>query len=178
MLFRSGTVDGLFPGATRTLMVHVDNPSNSPLDLTGITTKAISSNQGCDPSVLAFDDSNVRKTIAPHSSVEVPVQVRMSTSAPDACIGVGFQLSYVGVGITAGTGAISQLANTTATAANTTSTTTSIGRHAAIESANSPDSLGRTDADVARKIAGRAILVLAGSLLMALVCRIRQQRLR
>ena len=91
-----GNLVGLYPGLTTKLRVKVTNRGASPITLTQLKAKVKSTTVGCSASTLKISPFKGRKRIGRHATVKLRLPARMSASAPDACQGTRYQLSYSG----------------------------------------------------------------------------------
>lgn len=92
----SGSVTGLYPGASLPLVLAVSNPHQFTILVNSITTSVGSPSAGClstNLKVTAFVGS---LSVAPKGTSNVTLVATLSHSAPDACQGVVFPLQYSG----------------------------------------------------------------------------------
>jgi hypothetical protein len=94
----SGKLTGLYPGATRELVLVVHNPQMFPIVVTSITTTVASPSAGCQASNLVVTAFSGELPLRARTSAEVSVPVLMRHVAPDACQGAVFPLTYSGLG--------------------------------------------------------------------------------
>lgn len=91
-----GHVGGLFPGASRRLVIAVHNRSRRSLRVRSITTRVRDAKRGCRARNLRVSAFRGRLRIGPRRSRRVAVRVRMLPSAPAACQGAVFRLAFRG----------------------------------------------------------------------------------
>ena len=89
---------GLFPGADTTVPVTVRNPQQYALLIRSATISVIDASPQCVASNVTAFPFTGDVTVAAGVSVTIPVRMRMSPSAPDACQGATFPLSLRGTG--------------------------------------------------------------------------------
>lgn len=93
----SGSVAGLYPGASLPLALTVSNPEPFTLVVTSITTSVGSHAAACPAS-----DANVTSfagalAVPAHAEAQVVVTATLLHVAPDACQGATFAFSYSGL---------------------------------------------------------------------------------
>ena len=91
-----GNLVGLYPGLSTKVRVKVTNRGASPITLTQLKAKVKSTTVGCSAGTLKISPFKGRKRIGRHATVTVRLPARLSASAPDACQGTRYQLSYTG----------------------------------------------------------------------------------
>jgi hypothetical protein len=95
----SGEVDGLFPGADVTLDARVTNPHPFAIRVMSTSATVLDASEGCPASMLQVGDSQAPVEVPPGGTGIVPLDVRMSRNAPDACQGVTWPLRFTGTAI-------------------------------------------------------------------------------
>lgn len=93
----AGSVAGLFPGFGMTLMLTVTNPQPFKIVVTSITTSVGNANVGCTAANVSIAAFSGKLLVPAQGSAHTSVPVSMAASAPDACIGATFPLSYRGL---------------------------------------------------------------------------------
>lgn len=100
----ASTTGDLYPGFTGgDLSFDVANPNNFPVVITGLTTGAITSDNGlCDDTNITLDDLSTGLSItvsanATAESVTIPDVVSMVNNAADACQGATFTVQIPSV---------------------------------------------------------------------------------
>ena len=177
----SGSVGGLYPGAVAQLPVRVDNPEPRALRLESITIVAANANEGCDATNFSSAGFQGSLIVPARGSLVVPVEVRMPRSAPDACQGATFALTFGGSGELV-TGPPDTPPSTTVTTrqppttGRPTTTTTSPGFAGRDDESVSDDQLSRTGASslTVPFVAAGSALVLVGFLVVAIARRSRK----
>jgi hypothetical protein len=92
----AGDVTGLYPGATRSLTLTVTDRRTFPILVTSITTAVGGGRPGCPAADLRVGPFTGGVSVAGEGSAQVVVTVSMLRSAPNACQGAVFPLSYHG----------------------------------------------------------------------------------
>ena len=98
----TGEVDGLYPGAMKTLDARVTNPLPFTIRVTSLGASVGNASPGCLASMLEVDTSTTTVDVAPGATGTVPVRVRMDHSAPDACESVTFPLVFAATAVDTG----------------------------------------------------------------------------
>ncbi|HZR12034.1 MAG TPA: hypothetical protein VFC33_02175 [Acidimicrobiia bacterium] len=88
-----GEVDGLYPSATRTLAVRVDNPNAIPLRVTTVAVTVHDASPRCLATNLATSGFSGALVVPARGSDSIGVTVRMARTAPDACQDATFPLT-------------------------------------------------------------------------------------
>jgi hypothetical protein len=99
----AGEIDGLYPGAQATLEAQVTNPHAFAIRVISTTVTVLDASPACPASMLEIGDSQATVEIPPGETRTVPLDVRMSLSAPNACQGATWPLQFTGTAV--GTGA-------------------------------------------------------------------------
>jgi len=96
----SGSVDGLYPGATRTMALTLSNtPNAGRLVVTSVKVESVSVDKGgCHSDVVSSDGWSGKKSIPKNGTATISVDVSMDTDAPTDCQGATFTLEYTGTG--------------------------------------------------------------------------------
>jgi|SRR4051794_538500 hypothetical protein len=97
-LVLSGSVKGLYPGATAKLRVSVRNRLALRLRVTRIAVTAGDANRSCRRGNLTFGHFRGRLSVPAHRRRFVNLEVTMARAAPEACKNATFRLSLRGVG--------------------------------------------------------------------------------
>jgi len=95
----AGEVDGLYPGAEATLEARVTNPHPFAILVTSTTASALDANPACPASMIEIGDLVAAVVIPPGGTGSVPLDVRMSAGAPDACQGATWPLEFTGTAV-------------------------------------------------------------------------------
>lgn len=93
----SGSVRGLYPGASRKLRLVVTNRHKFAIIVRSISTAVGSRAAGCRGSNLTVTRFAGRLKVRAHSSAHTSVRVTLKSTAPDPCQGVVFRLKYSGL---------------------------------------------------------------------------------
>ena len=94
----SGSMNGLFPGATLPIVLSVFNPNNTQITVTSISTTVGNASSKCHAGYLTVAAFSGSLPVASGQTVSVAVDATMSHSAPNSCEGVVFPLHYSGLG--------------------------------------------------------------------------------
>ena len=97
----SGRVEGLRPGGTRPLALTVENPNSVAIRVTSITVAAGAARPGCPGSSLVVPRWTGSLAVPRRGTASVSVDVRLPGSAPDACQGAVWPLTYGGTAVKA-----------------------------------------------------------------------------
>jgi hypothetical protein len=95
----TGDVPVLFPGATAELTLTVQNRNYQAITVSRLTvasTGVDAQHTGCDPLVVSSPGFSGSLSVASMSTATTDVPISMSASAPDACQGATFTLTYGG----------------------------------------------------------------------------------
>lgn len=95
----AGEVDGLYPGAVATLDSRVTNPHPFPIRVVSTTVTVFDASSECPASMLEIGDSQATVEVPPLGMGTVPLDVRMSLSASDACQGATWPLMFTGTAV-------------------------------------------------------------------------------
>lgn len=95
----AGEVDGLFPGADVTLDAQVTNPHPFAILVIAASATVLDATAGCPASMLEIGASQATVEVPAGGTGVVPLEVRMSLGAPDACQGVTWPLEFSGTAI-------------------------------------------------------------------------------
>jgi hypothetical protein len=95
----AGEVDGLYPGADTTLDARVTNPHPFGIRVISTTVTVFDASLGCPASMLEIDDSQATAEVPAGGTGTVPLDVRMSRGAPDACQGATWPLAFAGTAV-------------------------------------------------------------------------------
>jgi hypothetical protein len=95
----AGEVDGLFPGADMTLDAEVTNPYPFAIRVISTTVTVLDASPACPASMLEIGDSHATVEVPPGGTGTVPLDVRMSLNAPDACQGATWPLEFTGTAV-------------------------------------------------------------------------------
>jgi hypothetical protein len=92
----AGSVTGLYPGVTLPLVLVVTNSKPFTISVQTISTTVGSPSIACPGINLHVTSFSGQLPVAPGSTTTTVVEVSMDPSAPDACQGALFPLSYLG----------------------------------------------------------------------------------
>jgi hypothetical protein len=98
----AGEIRGLYPGAEMTLDAEVTNPYPFAIRVVSVSVSVADAGPGCPASMLSVSGSTHTIEVPARSVGFVPLAVRMSTGAPDACQGATWPLSFTATGVAAG----------------------------------------------------------------------------
>ena len=94
----SGSMAGLFPGASLPLVLTVANPEPYKIVVTSITTTVGSPTTQCPGTLVTVTPFSGKQSVPAHGSVHVTVMASLAHAAPNACQGVTFPFVYSGLG--------------------------------------------------------------------------------
>ena len=97
----SGSVSGLYPGASLPLVLTITDPKTYAINVSSISTTVTSQKSSCSPVNVAVSSFAGSLAVPARSSVHTTVIAEMLQAAPDACQGVMFKLVYSGSGTAA-----------------------------------------------------------------------------
>lgn len=90
-----GHVRGLYPGRQALLRLRVTNRRNFPIRVTSIRVK-VAGTQGCAASNIRVTGFRGSRRIWRRGTRRLRLPISMSSTAPDACMGARFKLTYAG----------------------------------------------------------------------------------
>ncbi len=97
----SGSVSGLYPGATLPLPLTIVNASRTPVTVTSVTTSVANASRQCKKANLVVTAFTGGELVVPAGGhAVVTVAATMVTAAGNACQGAVFALRYHGRGST------------------------------------------------------------------------------
>jgi hypothetical protein len=102
----AGEVDGLYPGANATLEARVTNPHPFVIRVISTSATVFDASPACPASMLEIGDSEAIVEVPPGGTGTVPLDVRMSRDAPDACQGATWPLEFTGIAVGTDTGGL------------------------------------------------------------------------
>jgi hypothetical protein len=91
-----GSVKGLYPGKSKPLVLTVRNPQAFAIVVTSITTSVGTPNAGCASINLEVTQFAGNLPVPAKGTAKVTVTATLSHSAPDACQGAVFPLTFSG----------------------------------------------------------------------------------
>jgi hypothetical protein len=97
----AGDDSGLYPGASKQLVLVVSNPQHFAIVVTSIQTTVGNASQTCSGSYLSVGAFSGQLQVADGGQASVTVTVTLSHAAPDACQGAIFPLTYHGSAVKA-----------------------------------------------------------------------------
>lgn len=95
----AGTATGLVPGGTVTRKVRVANPNNVDILVTRLDTAVGRPSPSCPANAVTVAPLAAPIVIAKNGYADVPLTVRMTAAAPNACKNLTFPLTYSGTAI-------------------------------------------------------------------------------
>lgn len=95
-----GNVSGLYPGKTAPLVLRITNPNGYAITVTSVSTQVTSLQSGCGSTNVAVSNFSGHLYLPANGTTHVTVLAHMAHSAPDACQGAHFLLTYSGTGVT------------------------------------------------------------------------------
>lgn len=90
----TGGVVGLYPGFSTTLTLSLNNPNPFAASVTGLTITPADASLSCPASYLQIGAFTGPLTIPANSTGTTSVSIGLSSTAPDACQGATFPLTY------------------------------------------------------------------------------------
>lgn len=90
----SGRVAGLYPGASLPLTLRIDNPNSFKIDVVSITTSIGDASAACLAANLTVSQFTGDILVPAHGSASEAVVAMLQHSAPNACQGAVFPLTY------------------------------------------------------------------------------------
>jgi hypothetical protein len=97
----SGQVGDLRPGGSRPMVLTVQNPNSVAIRVTSITVAAGAAGPGCPGSSLTLPQWTGSLQVPKRGTASVTVDVALEPSAPDACQGADWPLTYGGTAVKA-----------------------------------------------------------------------------
>ena len=94
----TGSVSGLYPGATRPLVLSVYNPYSVSITVTSVATTVSGSTNNCATTNLTVSAFSGALVIPPKHGALTAVKATLAHAAPDQCQGALFFLRYLGTG--------------------------------------------------------------------------------
>lgn len=94
-----GSASGLFPGAVRPVPLVLTNPNSFPINVTELSVTVASSSAGCEAAAHLDGSSwHGSAVVAKKGSLTLAsaLTITMKPSAPQACEGLGFTLTFAG----------------------------------------------------------------------------------
>jgi hypothetical protein len=95
----SGSLTGLYPGASKPLVLTVTNPNNQAITVQSLTVTPHATG-GCTAGTLTTGPFTAFQ-VPGRSSATTSITIRMSGTAGDACKGVSWPLTYSGTAVKA-----------------------------------------------------------------------------
>ena len=89
-----GRVRGLYPGASRRMRLVVRNPSSTSVRLTRVTARVANASARCHARNVTIEGFAGSRAIPARGSVRILLPTRMRTTAPNACQGARFPLTF------------------------------------------------------------------------------------
>jgi hypothetical protein len=95
-ILASGTVPGLYPGATLELPVLLENRNNFDVVVVELAASVAHASSSCRAGNVEIDDFTGRRLVPENGTAVQTMVVRMHHDAPDACKSVEWQVTYSG----------------------------------------------------------------------------------
>jgi hypothetical protein len=92
----TGSVDGLYPGATIPLTLTLINNTGATIEVTSLTVAVANASSSCVASNLVVGAFDGPVTVPKKGSAPTVIPITMRTQAPNACQGATFSLTYSG----------------------------------------------------------------------------------
>ena len=86
----SGSATGLYPGATKSLVLTVKNPSSAAIVVRSITVKVANASVRCPATELKVTSFSGHLLVRAHKTATTTLKVAMAHGAPNACQGARF----------------------------------------------------------------------------------------
>jgi hypothetical protein len=99
-----GEVGGLFPNATIVSPVHVHNPQDFAITVVATRVVVSDANPSCTAANLEATPIDGDVDVSGGGTATVPVRFHMAATAPDACQGATFPLTFLATGAVAESG--------------------------------------------------------------------------
>ena len=97
----SGQVEDLRPGGSRPMVLTVRNPNSVGIRVTSLTMRAGNASTACQTSSLTLPQWTGSLVVPKNGTGTLTVQVSLKPSAPDACQGAQWPLTYGGTAVKA-----------------------------------------------------------------------------
>ena len=92
-----GSVTGLYPGGLKWLGLTIANPQTFTIVVTSITTVVKATRASCPAGYLSIGSFAGHHWVAARGASHVAVPAKMAATAPNACNGARFTLTYRGL---------------------------------------------------------------------------------
>jgi hypothetical protein len=89
-----GHVRGLYPGAWTGMRVTVVNHNDRPIDFDRVLARVARARPGCGRRYLVVRGSHRERLVPPHGRIRLRLKVRLRRTAPDACQGARFPITF------------------------------------------------------------------------------------
>jgi hypothetical protein len=97
----SGQVENLRPSGTRPMVLTVRNPNSVGIRVTSITVRAGAASASCQASLLTLPQWTGSLAVPKNGTAMLTVNVGLKPTAPDACQGARWPLTYGGTAVKA-----------------------------------------------------------------------------
>jgi hypothetical protein len=97
----SGQVENLRPGGSRPMVLTVRNPNSVGIRVTSLTVRAGNASTACQASSLTLPQWTGSLVVPKNGTGTLTVQVSLKPTAPDACQGARWPLTYGGTAVKA-----------------------------------------------------------------------------
>jgi hypothetical protein len=95
----TGSVDGLYPGATVPFRVRIENRLPRPVLVRSVRVRVGTAAAGCDRRLLRVPAARPRLRIGPRAARRVRLRATLAAAAGDACQGASFPLRFRARGV-------------------------------------------------------------------------------
>jgi hypothetical protein len=97
----SGQVENLRPGGSRPMVLTVRNPNSVGIRVTSLTVRAGAASAACQASSLTLPQWTGSLVVPKNGTATLTVNVALKSTAPDACQGARWPLTYGGTAVKA-----------------------------------------------------------------------------
>jgi hypothetical protein len=97
----SGQVENLRPGGSRPMVLTVRNPNSVGIRVTSLTVRAGAASVACQASLLTLPQWTGSLVVPKNGTATLTVNVALRPTAPDACQGARWPLTYGGTAVKA-----------------------------------------------------------------------------
>jgi hypothetical protein len=97
----SGQVENLGPGGTQPMVLTVRNPNSVGIRVTSLTVRAGAASVACQASSLTLPQWTGSLVVPKNGTATLTVNVVLEPTAPDACQGARWPLTYGGTAVKA-----------------------------------------------------------------------------
>jgi len=97
----TGQVTSLDPGVNRSLVLTVRNPNNFAIRVTSVTVAASAASSSCPAGALTLPSWTGSLLVPKDGTTTLTLQLLLKATAPDACQGATWPLTYGGTAVKA-----------------------------------------------------------------------------